>query len=373
MPNRLLIIPTKKCDLRCTHCLRDNFKGSAMPLDMLDKFVGEIKSRNPSIHFSMTGGEPSIHPEFDEFLQIFAKHKSKFSIISNGISVTGREAVIKNKKNLIRIAVSFDAPVAEINDLVRGEGSFIKALDTVKAYVNNNVPVTMKYVMHNDNAESMLNIFDLALEVSRDNPTNVPNITVATLHSSIKTANVQGRLKSLARGKDLSSGDIVYDVMQKLKQLKSLPKYSSIKTTLVVRHVNKNQKPNADWKKEVCGNVQNFETKPEEHIVLLPDGKVSYCCDLYDIDYDHSRYQDAGPNNPLDHIIGDYSVESLETILSKKQSNTKYLIERRRQDYALGLLVNERANVCDNCKFYHHQPRQDSVKNYPAFSLVQIS
>lgn len=374
MANRLLIVPTKKCDLRCSHCLRDNFKGEAMPIEMLDRFVSEIKSRNPNIVYSMTGGEPTIHPQFDEYLQVYVNHKSKFSIVSNGISVEGREAVIKHKKNCQKMAVSFDSPVAEVNDIVRGKGSFEKAIDTVRAYNVNNVPLTMKYVMHDDNAESMLECFDLALEVSKLNPNNPPGIVIATLHSSVKTASVPGRLKSLARGKDLSTGDKVGEVFKKLSELKNLPKYQKIKTLLVSRHVNGYQKPNADWKKEVCGNVQNYKTRPEEHIVLLPDGKVSYCCDLYDLDYDHSRYQNAGPNDPVNFIIGDFSTESLESILQRKQSHTEHLLDRRRKDHALGLLVNERANVCDNCKFYHHQPKQDGkLKTYPSIPLIQVS
>lgn len=372
MPNRLLIIPTKKCDLRCAHCLRDNFKGDAMPVEMLDRFVSEIKSRNPSIHFSMTGGEPTIHPQFDEYLQVYVNHKSKFSIVSNGISVPGREAVIKHKKNCLRVAVSFDSPVAEINDIVRGKGSFEKAIETVRAYNINNVPFTMKYVMHDDNADSMLECFDLALEVSKDNPKNPPKIVIATLHSSVKTASVPGRLKSLAKGKDLSTGDKVSEVFQKLDRLRKLPKYSSLSTHLVSRHVNGYKLPKADWKKEACGNVQNYETKPEEHIVLLPDGKVSYCCDLYDLDYDHSRYQNAGANDPVNHVIGDYSIETLDTILLRKQSQTQYLIDRRYKDHDLGLLVNERANVCDNCKFYHHQPKQDGSKKFITVPIVQL-
>lgn len=371
MANRLLIIPTKKCDLRCTHCMRDNFKSESMPPELLDRFVTEIKKRNKNIVFSLTGGEPTIHTQFDEFLSVFEKHQAKFSVISNGINADGRNTIIKHKKNCNVVLVSLDAPSAEINDIVRGKGSFEKAINSVVEYSKAGVPVFMKFVMHDDNVEEMLTAYDLALELAQINPKNPPGVTIASLHQSTRRTSNPDRNKSLARGEDLTVSDKIRDAFNELLRLKTLEKYKNLKITLGTRNYNFRE-PFADWRREPCGNVQNYQTKPEEHIVFLPDGKISYCCDLYDFDFDHSRYQDAGTNDPINHIIGDFTVESLDTILETKQKHTIELLHRRVIDYSQGLLVGDRANVCDNCKFYHHQPKQEGKNKYPIFAIQQL-
>lgn len=370
--HQVIIIPTKKCDLRCSHCMRDSFVGDEMSVEMLDRFVSEIKEKNPKIKFALSGGEPTVHSDLSGILSVFNKHNVPFIINTNGISVKGRSVVIEQSRNIDHINVSLDSPTERFNDIVRGTGSFKAAMDSVEEYLKAGIGVTLRYVLHDDNAESMLQCYEHTYDLAVRYPNVKLTIAISSFHKSIKLASSVDRLKSLAKGDDLSSSDKTIATMNSLREIyKNNKKYSIFNILLVDRHL-ENNTVNFDWTKEKCSNVQDYTTHPENEIVFLPDGKVSYCCDLYDIDYNCEKFRNAGPNSPLSHIIGDYNVESLDSILSRKISHTEILMARRFKDFSSSLLVGDRSSVCDNCKFYHHQPTQEYDKTYPVIKLTQI-
>ena len=93
----------------------------------------------------------------------------------------------------------------------------------------------------------------------------------------------------------------------------------------------------------------------------MPDGKVSICCDIYDVDYNELKFD---PNifeeDPLSHIIGDLNTQTLEQVLVQKEKHFEELARRRRRDSLAGLLKNGRENICSNCAYYHYQPKNSA-------------
>lgn len=90
----------------------------------------------------------------------------------------------------------------------------------------------------------------------------------------------------------------------------------------------------------------------------MPDGKVSVCCDIYDVNFNESKFD---PNifdeDPLNHVIGDLNIHTLEEILTQKEKHFEELARRRSRDALAGLLKNGRENICSNCAYYHYQPK----------------
>ena len=66
-----VIVPTKKCDLRCTHCMRTEYKGDALDVDLLQRFLTDVNKLTKQRQHSLTGGEPTVHPRFDALLGTF--------------------------------------------------------------------------------------------------------------------------------------------------------------------------------------------------------------------------------------------------------------------------------------------------------------
>ena len=147
-----VIVPTKKCDLRCTHCFRSSYESQGLDLDLLSRFLEEYKLFNPMSKHCLTGGEPTVFSKLEEMLEIFREHKCILHVVTNGQTTKGQDLLIKYRDIVKTITVSFDSPEETINDLTRGKGTFVKAFEDVKRYQSSKILAAPFYVLHDMNA-----------------------------------------------------------------------------------------------------------------------------------------------------------------------------------------------------------------------------
>lgn len=329
-----VIIPTKRCDLRCTHCLRTDYKGGYLDPDLLGRFLTEFKDHSTQrTQHSFTGGEPTVHRDLDGLLTAFRDTGHTLYIISNAQNPKGVDKVVRNKDVVEYVSISLDAPVAEINDQTRGPGTYAKAVANAQAYKDSGVEVDFRFVLHEGNVETLEEAFALADRLK------VRRLRFSTLHPVAK-----GEAHGMA-----VDNDVLRRGYQAILDLRS--RFPDIRAGMNTRHMVPYVHP--EWVKEFCtpiGGAMNGLT-------LLPDGRISFCCDLVDNDFIQERYTDD--NEWIDPIIGDYTRESLADIKARKSRRLQRLKRRRQRDFAAGTLVGPRVFICENCKFYHY-------KNMPA-------
>ncbi|WP_237150049.1 radical SAM protein, partial [Metapseudomonas otitidis] len=82
--SRLVLEITRKCNLKCAHCLRGDAQDISMSTKIIDQVIPQI---NAALSLSLTGGEPMLAPEVIEHLTA--------SVICNNIFV-GRVGMICN-------------------------------------------------------------------------------------------------------------------------------------------------------------------------------------------------------------------------------------------------------------------------------------
>ena len=323
-----VIIPTKRCDLRCTHCLRTDYKGGYLNPDLLGRFLSEFKKYSTQrTQHSFTGGEPTVHRDLDGLFAAFRDTGHTLYVISNAQNPSGVEKVIHNKDVVEYVSISLDAPVSEINDVTRGLGSFVKATDNARIYRENGVDVDFRFVLHEGNVNTLDQAFELADRL------NVWRLRFSTLHPVAK-AETHGLAVN---------NEILRNAYKRLLGLRrSFPKITAGMNT---RHMVPFLLP--DWQRDYCtpiGGTMNGLT-------LLPDGKISFCCDLVDNDFIDERY--PGENEWINPIIGDYTTQTLGKIMAIKALRIKRLKRRRQNDFANGNITGSRVFICENCKFYH--------------------
>ena len=325
-----VIIPTKRCDLRCTHCMRDDYSKGDMDPDLLRRFLWEFGkySKQRKLH-SMTGGEPTIHKELDALLGTFRETGHSLYIVTNAQSENGVETIVKNRDIINYVSISLDAPIAEINDLTRGIGTFDKAVQNARYYLKNGVNVIFRYVLHDRNVEYMEHAYTLAQSLG------IQKIGFSTLHPVAKAGEAGLN----------SSYDQLLNAYKKVLDFKK--KYPNIEAGMNTRHMIPYLNP--EWPKELCTPIGGALNG----MVLLPDGKISFCCDLVDYDVDISRYDKSASEKIFNSIIGDFSRESLAEIKERKQKHINKLKRRRKEDVANGNLTGARQYICENCKYYH--------------------
>ncbi len=138
----LWITTNLSCPLRCKHCLVNGGKEPVKPMTTreIEKLVDDAVALGVKrIYF--TGGEPFMRKDLFDLIQ-YVVARAQLVILTSGVFLT-QEKVAKLKAlgngNLL-IQVSLEGPDAETNDVIRGKGSFNKAVQSIKWLVEAGLP-----------------------------------------------------------------------------------------------------------------------------------------------------------------------------------------------------------------------------------------
>ena len=307
--------------------MRDEYHSGDLDPGLLERFLKEfsLHSKQRSRH-SFTGGEPTLHRDLDGLFAAFRNTGHSLYIVSNGQNERGVESVIRNKDVIDYMSLSLDAADRELNDMTRGKGTFDKVVEHTKTYLDNGVDVDFRFVIHDRNAE-----FELAAQLG------VKRLRFSTLHP-------------IAKDKAKTEFAVTYDVLMDAYRtvLRLREKYPKIAAGMNTRHMIPYHNP--EWPGEMCTPIIGALNG----ITLLPDGKILFCCDFVDLSFDYSRYDGSADDlASYSPVIGDYTIDSLETIKKRKLKHIGELKKRRQLDVADGHITGNRQYLCENCKYYH--------------------
>jgi MoaA/NifB/PqqE/SkfB family radical SAM enzyme len=127
------------CNLRCTHCFiscaPENHSFWFLSLDDVLGCLEESKRWGVKEYY-VTGGEPFMHVDLPRMLEAMLE-LGPATVLTNGTLLPDRalrpiaEASERSPYSL-ELRVSIDGPSPELNDPVRGEGTFDRAMDGVR-------------------------------------------------------------------------------------------------------------------------------------------------------------------------------------------------------------------------------------------------
>jgi len=164
---------TGKCNLRCSHCYHesyssDNELGIYDLLHVADKMEETLGKWGKKGTLSITGGEPFVVS--DKMLPLLKhidalKHVHHFDILTNGCYIT--EDVVDHLKKfnkIRRIQLSLEGSSPEINDAIRGSGSFDKTINAIRLLKENDFQVAVMMTISNFNVSEIEPLIDLLAE-----------------------------------------------------------------------------------------------------------------------------------------------------------------------------------------------------------------
>ena len=80
-------------------------------------------------YVNIGGGEPTVRPDFWELVDYATAHHVGVKFSTNGVKITpGRGAARLAASDYVDVQISLDGATAEVNDAVRGAGSYATAL-----------------------------------------------------------------------------------------------------------------------------------------------------------------------------------------------------------------------------------------------------
>ncbi|MCX7825264.1 MAG: radical SAM protein [Verrucomicrobiae bacterium] len=115
---------TPRCNLACPVCYIDaSTKGRDLPLDDFKRMVRQMKADNPETHLILIGGEPTIHHQFFEMLDVVrdAGLMKRCYVATNGVKLSDEEFCRKVRATGLRwFYLAFDGTDKEICRKIRG-------------------------------------------------------------------------------------------------------------------------------------------------------------------------------------------------------------------------------------------------------------
>jgi mycofactocin radical SAM maturase len=168
---------TLKCNLGCAHCLSDS--GIAAPDELSPreclKLVDELSALKV-FQVNIGGGEPFIRSDFLDLLN-YAHAKGLVTCVStNGTVIDDALARRLAKLEMLYLQVSLDGATAEVNDYIRGEGTYQKILAAIDCLAKNGVAFSINTVLTRlnypqlDSLRSLARDYGAELRVSRFRP-----------------------------------------------------------------------------------------------------------------------------------------------------------------------------------------------------------
>lgn len=166
-PKKVDIAITNRCNLRCRYCYYFESAADAgidLPAAEWLQFFEEL-NRSAVTEVTLAGGEPFIREDLKEIVHGIVRNRMRFQILSNGTLITDEMAsFLASSGRCNYVQVSIDGSMPESHDVMRGKGSFARALQGLMILRRHGVPAAVRVTIHRKNVHDLEGIAKLLLE-----------------------------------------------------------------------------------------------------------------------------------------------------------------------------------------------------------------
>ena len=158
-PPKLTLYISNRCNLKCVHCYAA--AGDALPselttpewLEVIDQYSQIAQSGEVTI----SGGEPTLHPELGVLLESVANHGHRSVLFTNGTTGGGKLGWNTLGQTVDVIQLSIDGFDEDTNDEIRGKGTFRKVLQTYETLYDTRTQIRLSVCAMPQNVDSLRN------------------------------------------------------------------------------------------------------------------------------------------------------------------------------------------------------------------------
>ncbi|MFI5087521.1 MAG: radical SAM protein [Terriglobales bacterium] len=101
------IIPMRRCNLSCSYCNEYDAVSKPVALETIFQRIDKLASLGTTI-VTISGGEPLLHPELDDFIRHIRQHGMIAGLITNGYLLTADRIGRLNRAGLEHLQISID-------------------------------------------------------------------------------------------------------------------------------------------------------------------------------------------------------------------------------------------------------------------------
>ena len=149
-----------RCNLKCRHCyINPRHHGKqTLPVQTVKKWLKALVHKKKASNLIFIGGEPTLHPNLD--LCIKAARKMGYASITvdtNGFLFNNIVHKV-TPEELDYFSVGLDGSCKEINDLIRGKGSYDKCVAGIAKALAKGFKVSVIYTVSRSNIRDLKNM-----------------------------------------------------------------------------------------------------------------------------------------------------------------------------------------------------------------------
>lgn len=175
-PQVMQIFISDKCNLNCIMCCNKEGNTNNIPQELDYKTIENLILTNPQLLvIEWLGGEPTLHPKFEQLLDLAHNQNIKQILVTNGTLLT--KAVIKKLIDYnVDVTISMDAPIKSVYEKIRMGADFNRLKENLVLFVeekkkrNHNFNLlTVNYVVLKENYKYILEMVDFIKNIGIKN------------------------------------------------------------------------------------------------------------------------------------------------------------------------------------------------------------
>ncbi|MFH5232023.1 mycofactocin radical SAM maturase [Antrihabitans spumae] len=205
---------TYACNLSCVHCLSSSGRRDPRELSTEQcKAVIDELQRMQVFYVNIGGGEPTVRSDFWELVDYATAHQVGVKFSTNGVRIDKKVAARLAASDYVDVQISLDGATAEVNDAVRGPGSFdmaIRALENLAEAGFKDAKISVVVTRHNvpqlDEFKALADKYGATLRITRLRPAG----RGADVWNELHPTNIQQRELYnwlVANGEGVLTGD----------------------------------------------------------------------------------------------------------------------------------------------------------------------
>jgi mycofactocin radical SAM maturase len=210
---------THECNLRCVHCLSASSVASPGELDfeeccaIVDQ-LAELKV----FEINFGGGEPLLKDYFLPLLDYIHKKGIVTCISTNGTVITDEAVAAFTASPLVNVQVSLDGATAEVNDYIRGRGTYDRIIKGIERLSGRGISLSINTVVTSLNFHELPRLKELAasygarLRVSRFRPSGRARDSWEKLR--LDSSQLKQLSEWLGDDLDILTGDSFFSISQ---------------------------------------------------------------------------------------------------------------------------------------------------------------
>lgn len=154
------LLLTRRCNLSCSHCIRssDSSFNQFISTALAERIISQLSAGVSGSVLLLSGGEPALHPQFGEIVELAVARFERVVINTNGL-LQKKILALRGLADNLEVQISVDGD-RKTHESIRGPDTYDKTLRNIRLISEEGMPVTVATTVSGKNIHSLSRLDD---------------------------------------------------------------------------------------------------------------------------------------------------------------------------------------------------------------------